>query len=557
LPAVALPPDITSVGLSPNNPLRDETLTTNVQASDPDGDSFDLTYAWFRNGGQIPGENGAQLNLNNVPEVPNDIIRVEVTATDVNSESSVASESVTIGNRLPSATVSITCSGAGGCPPRTDDVLTANATKSDPDGDPVSLSIDWFIGQTKVGTGDTLNLASVGKKGDTVRVEVTPNDGFDNGPAANDSVTVQNTPPRIGSISLTPQNPRTDATVTADVTVIDADQVDFPHQIDYQWTRNGSPIAGETGRTLDLSKAGNGNKGDSIRVQVTVSDGDASDGPTPSQAIEIVNAAPSVTVGLSPKPVTQNATLTTSTNTSDLDDGDNVSLRFAWFRNGKKIAGVAGKTLSLATLTAVRPGDIIKVEVIPNDGTIDGSTASDSSNVIGASKVVRVSNYKFRPTPVLGLRGDVVRWAFKEGTHGVRDSTGLRLFETRNPRLPGSKFTHSYTVAGTYTFKCTVHSWRMVGRAKVAIKAYPKSGRTSTAFSLSWASVVPGGYVVDIQIARPDNPNRWVKWRRGRTTRGATFYPAGKGVYKFRARMRSVKNGSTSDWSPPRKITVN
>ena len=37
----------------------------------------------------------------------------------------------------------------------------------------------------------------------------------------------------------------------------------------YQWTKNGIDIAGATGSTLNLATAGNGDRGDVIRVRVT------------------------------------------------------------------------------------------------------------------------------------------------------------------------------------------------------------------------------------------------------------------------------------------------
>ena len=47
----------------------------------------------------------------------------------------------------------------------------------------------------------------------------------------------------------------------------------------YQWTRNGTDIAGATASTLNLATAGNGDRGDLIRVRVTVNDGSLTSAP--------------------------------------------------------------------------------------------------------------------------------------------------------------------------------------------------------------------------------------------------------------------------------------
>ena len=61
--------------------------------------------------------------------------------------------------------------------------------------------------------------------------------------------------------------------VTAQVTSHDVES--DPLTTSYQWTRNGTDIVGATNATLDLVLAGNGDKGDAIRVRVTVYDGTA------------------------------------------------------------------------------------------------------------------------------------------------------------------------------------------------------------------------------------------------------------------------------------------
>src|SRR5207244_3060170 len=86
------------------------------------------------------------------------------------------------------------------------DTLTATATKADVDGDTVVLTYVWKVNgvvkKTTSGSSsliDTfdLSLSGNGGEGDTVTVEVTPNDGTVNGSTANDTATVANTAPTV------------------------------------------------------------------------------------------------------------------------------------------------------------------------------------------------------------------------------------------------------------------------------------------------------------------------------------------------------------------------
>ena len=60
----------------------------------------------------------------------------------------------------------------------------------------------------------------------------------------------------------------------------------------YQWTPQRHAIAGATGATLNLATAGNGDRGDPIRVPVSVNDGTVSSAPSTSDPVTIVNSPP-------------------------------------------------------------------------------------------------------------------------------------------------------------------------------------------------------------------------------------------------------------------------
>ncbi|MEN6451761.1 MAG: SdrD B-like domain-containing protein, partial [Thermoguttaceae bacterium] len=98
------------------------------------------------------------------------------------------------GNDAPQATVALNTAA-----PRSDESLQATATKSDADGDAVTLTFVWrvngvvartFTSATALTDTFDLSVAGNGDPGDVVTVEVTPSDGFVTGTPATDTATV-------------------------------------------------------------------------------------------------------------------------------------------------------------------------------------------------------------------------------------------------------------------------------------------------------------------------------------------------------------------------------
>src|SRR5206468_3810377 len=155
--------------------------------------ALDLSLSYPTSGCTGTGPYPLSINPNK-----NDTVYAYATPTDSDSSPATGttqSNTVTVVNSAPAPTVSL-----GDHSPKTNDLLTATATRSDADGDAVSLHYVWKNGSTVVrdvtksaGTSadltDSLNLALAGNgnKGDTITVEVTPNDGTVDGSTVNDS----------------------------------------------------------------------------------------------------------------------------------------------------------------------------------------------------------------------------------------------------------------------------------------------------------------------------------------------------------------------------------
>ena len=118
--------------------------------------------------------------------------------------------------------------------------------------------------------------------------------------------------PVIDSASIDQGAPTTAQTLTVTVTSHDPDN--DPVNYAYEWQKDTGtgfqPIAGETGSTLALSTAGNGNRGDRIRVVVTPNDGFVEGAPVTTGAVTIANTAPVATVSLDDQTPSTNALLT-------------------------------------------------------------------------------------------------------------------------------------------------------------------------------------------------------------------------------------------------------
>src|SRR5207248_3330772 len=188
--------------------------------------------------------------------------------------------SATVVNSAPVATVSLDSAS-----PKTNDTLTATATRSDADGDAVSLHYVWKNGATVVrdvtksaGTSadltDSLSLATAGNgnKGDTITVNETGNAHTSTAATVNDRTTAVNSAP-VATVSPNDHSPKPNATPTRRSSDLDADGDAV--SLHYVW-KNGATVVRDVTKSagtsadltdsLSLATAGNGNKGDTITV---------------------------------------------------------------------------------------------------------------------------------------------------------------------------------------------------------------------------------------------------------------------------------------------------
>jgi hypothetical protein len=169
------PPVISSVTISPAEPVTDDLLTATVVASDPDGDPIAYAYEWLRNGSTIVGATSSTLDLAPAGHGDKgDRISVRVTASDGRASSApYTSGEVTVVNSPPRFTASLSdrSNHAG-------TTVTVEVPATDADGDPLTYSATGLppaltIDPSSGRLSGTIEAAAAG----TFRVEVRVTDG--------------------------------------------------------------------------------------------------------------------------------------------------------------------------------------------------------------------------------------------------------------------------------------------------------------------------------------------------------------------------------------------
>jgi len=190
-------PVIMSVKILPETPCYQSELNAIVQCQDPDNDPVTFRYQWMRNGEEIPVENKNILGGNSFKK--GEFIQVRVTPSDGKAEGkSFLSDPMKILNSPPviqEMRIEPMAASAN-------DDLRVLLKSFDPDGDSVNYTFQWEKNGTIVSekTKDLLEKGQF-KKGDSIAVVVTPDDGESTGiPRKAGPILITNSPPIIVSI---------------------------------------------------------------------------------------------------------------------------------------------------------------------------------------------------------------------------------------------------------------------------------------------------------------------------------------------------------------------
>ena len=130
-------PVLSGPSLSASTTVVGDTLTCSATATDADGDTVALSYAWS------DGSTGATYAVTSSDD-PGDTITCTATADDGDGGVATGTASATVTNTDPTID-SVSVSPSTG---QVGDTLTCSATASDADGDRPSVDYAWSTGDT-------------------------------------------------------------------------------------------------------------------------------------------------------------------------------------------------------------------------------------------------------------------------------------------------------------------------------------------------------------------------------------------------------------------------
>lgn len=171
------PPVVSSARLVANALTRNDTVSPEFLADDPDGDRVTVRYQWLANGSPVDGQTSATLALGVLRRGD----RASLELTPVDSRGAVGpafrTEALEVANTPPVVTRVAVEPGTA----KPGDVLRATVEGSDLDGDPVKYLFEWWRNGKSLGAPakdqEQRTLATEGfARGDMVVVGVTPYD---------------------------------------------------------------------------------------------------------------------------------------------------------------------------------------------------------------------------------------------------------------------------------------------------------------------------------------------------------------------------------------------
>ena len=399
------PAVVTACALVPANPRPTDDITAVATASDPDGTTPTILFAWTRNG-ISQGVTGDTFPASLTGR--DDVVGVTCTADDGTGDGSGMSTDVTVFNTAPAMlTVDISAPATAG----TD--LGCFATGSDADGDPLSFDYAWTIDGAPAGSGPTLSGALL-TRGAVVGCSATVSDGFESAGPLGDTVTVTDAPASMTACAVSPATPDTHSTLIASSSATDPDGDTVT--VTYTWLLDGAPY-GVVPSIVPASTV----RGQSWQVRCTPSTAFGAGAALDSDPVVIGNAAPTLSVALSPSTATPATSLTVIPTAND-PDNDALSYTYAWTRNGS----LTGYT------TATIPGgwaaqdDVIGVTVTVSDGTASTSASTSITLTHLPPTAANVSLVPVLPRTGYNLQCAVSGGADPEGQPVTRTITWRR-----------------------------------------------------------------------------------------------------------------------------------
>jgi hypothetical protein len=368
------PPTLDSVALSPAEPDTLAELTCSPTGFvDPDGEPEGYLYSWLVNDQTLDAEDSATLGGESF--VADDLVICRVTPFDGFAQGDpVDSNAVTIKNTAPAiASVNVI--------PDNGTVETVYSCEpegwSDPDDDPEDYLFVWWINNEKQ---DELNEAQLAApaiwKNDILACQATPTDGKSTGLVVfSNPTTVNNSPPTIDSVSVTPEKPATATMLTC--TAIGWTDADGDEEgLLYGWKIDDVPVPLADQSTLSADTF---SKQQKVVCVVTPTDGTDPGTPVSSIPATILNTLPLLSeVTISPAEAGRQEQFTCTPGEGFDEDGDEVTYAIKWYVNDQD-TGQDGSTFEP---TQTQPDDAVFCRMSPCDDEGCGNPIDSADSVI-------------------------------------------------------------------------------------------------------------------------------------------------------------------------------
>ena len=369
-------PSTPVVSIDPAGPVTGDVLNVVLQTPsvDPEGVTPTYTYEWLL-GGQVqtaytssslPSSATSKGEQWTVNVIPSDGLATGLAGTDA----------VVIQN-TPPVVNSISLN------PSTISAMTyyisCNPISSDVDGDTVTHTYEWYIDGV-LQAGEVYNtLLQSWIPGTEVTCRATPNDGTDDGPYAEVSVIVDNTPPVVDSVTLSPSPVYTDDTLTAVAILSDSDASQASSlTANYEWFVEGASV--QNGPSSTLSGVSHFSRDEQVYVTVTPNDGVIDGTPVSSTSVLVSNTPPAISsVVVTPDPAVAGIDdLTCEVVASDAD-GDSIVYSYEWSNSSgvQQTTNQVPDTSDVYLAAGVSP-DSWTCTVTPDDGTDIGVSVDAS-----------------------------------------------------------------------------------------------------------------------------------------------------------------------------------
>ena len=375
-----------TVSVSPSTGQVGDALTCSAAATDADGGTPTITYAWT-NGSSSLGSSSTYTIA--ASDDPGDTITCTATATDTDSGTDTGSATAAVTNTDPViGTVSVSPSTG-----QVGDALTCSASATDADGGTPTITYAWTNGSSSLGSGSSYTIAASDDPGDTITCTATATDtdsGTDTGSA---TAAVTNTDPVMGTVSISPSTAYNDDTLTCSASATDADG--GTPTITYAWTNSSTNTNLGSGSSITLSSSTAGSL-NTIQCEAKASDTDGGSNSA-ATSITLTNRDPVVSVTLTPTGPTASETLSCTATTSD-DDNDSMTVTFTWSVGGSTVNATSTSALTSTLAGVFLAGQTVACRTDIDDGK--NGTDSDTASVTIQNIAPKVTAVTLSPSSV-------------------------------------------------------------------------------------------------------------------------------------------------------------